>query len=288
MAGWMPRIVIDSSGVEAFGKELAQAVSEAGPIITSVLRYNVPLIVKMVLEEACLAAEPNFPRIYTEHVLSLAGTVPATVEFMGSDVVVNVDLDYLGTSTDLERAYHRHALLASLRELNGKGSHHSSSMSQYRLEDPYTGQELYNEEVEKRQEFWETLVEGGTYVSRGPKGRGVEINTAGMYDQTLIDRVVIWGNKAPEWLILEYGSHESSPYVAPQDVTGMMEEAIIAYGNDVYTEYTNSALQNIRSYTPRATSESTYYGGWGEQPMYSDLGKYQVRGGGGRFAPINI
>ena len=144
---------------------------------------------------------------YRDQILKAVNEIPIVFE-SGGDYEWSIEIDFteMGTYEEFTMGFHSEALLYE-RPKRGKNKRDG------RVHLPYKGQRLYSDE-ETRTRFWESMFLGVPFITRADN----EIPTEGLLDETIAERVRVWGeiNKAPEWLILEYGTMKSIPAVTPQ------------------------------------------------------------------------
>lgn len=145
-------------------------------------------IVEETLIQAAAHAGPDaFPPQYIAPMLSAASKIVTVIP--GS---VELNFEEMGTATDLAEGYHYGAKIA------GGGQ----------VELPYTGEELKNE-TEVRYQAWLRVFHGDTWHG---------INYAGVWNETITARLTVWADKAPQWLLLEYGQEEWEPTIDPYPI----------------------------------------------------------------------
>lgn len=214
------------------------------------MRMVIPSIIREVLIITMNATE--FPDVYRGHLLACSRNIPVTFTNASNYIGAIVDIGYLGDSNDLSKGYHREALADDL------GTSHSGRKPRIHL--PYAGQGLYNADTDKRAEFWEAIEKGIPYDvgKNSTKSSQVTIDTSGMFDATLLDRVSHWGEKAPEWLIIQWGSHRDGtgekPQTKPQPLIEDLQELIGLTCSNIYAEAVVEAIASI----PRAAGPGQY------------------------------
>lgn len=160
-----------------------------------------------VMAEAALAADydDGFPMEYTNHLMDATRRLPITVIADQYEIFVAVDFEELGDQDDLERAYHQGAKLADGSTLWG----------------PYTGQALRNDSSVSRHVYWEAVRRGDDEVTIESDGRVKTLKIRpGAWEETKDQYLRIWGSKAPEWLLIQFGQEEWPPYVGQYDIIG--------------------------------------------------------------------
>ena len=160
------------------------------------------LIVDTIMEVAPFAGK-GFPPAYTSHLVSVAAANPPVRFIFGG---LQVDLEMLGTYEEFSQGFHRHA--------------QASDGGQIEL--PSGGQEPKND-PQTRLDFWTAVADGVPF--RPKQG---QIDTAGMYDETILNRIEVWGSRAPEWWVLENGSN-TYPMSYPTPLIALMSAKIDAY-----------------------------------------------------------
>lgn len=298
-------------------------VAESCGIAATRLKTELDYIVLSTIETAMV--ESGMPAIYQAHLLQgVTSNLKTTVSAASNILVAQVfDIAELGDIEDLIRGFHYHAIAAigSRKEF--------SQTNPPRIELPYTGQAMYNEDrPERRLDFWDTLVEGATYivtVTRRSRKKGggtvtytIEVPTSGMYDETLAARVATWGNRYPEWILLENGSGMSptGPDIQATHVRSLIEERVYAFMSEVFEAHFNALIdawnEDFDAQERTSINSTSYSSAWYEDTwttteakstfekffdrhMYEDIRfedySYEpkgrgskIRGPGGRFA----
>lgn len=156
------------------------------------------------------------------------------------------DIEGLGTEEDLYEGYHYKAILA----IEDKSDFSVSNPPRVTL--PYAGEDLYND-FAVRYAFWITMTEGQVYevtfgggispkTGRRTPSHTKEIDTSGMLEETLRARVIWWGSRYPEWLLLEYGQ-EYEPVTPPTHFKDLIEQRVREYMEEIYEEILDSIVQ---------------------------------------------
>jgi hypothetical protein len=171
---------IDYSDVQIFVNRLGWESAAATALFFKEAKEELKNIIVETIMTVAPSAGPGFPEIYQDHLISAVYNNPPIRD--NGPAGLEVDFNMLGTYDDFRLGFHRHAI----------------SSDNKRIELPYTGQDLKNDDVEVRRTFWEDTV-APTYL----------------YEATLYNRVEVWGPlMAPEWWVLQNGS-ETEPYVTP-------------------------------------------------------------------------
>lgn len=133
-----------------------------------------------------------------------------------------IDFTVLGDRADLERAFHRNAVL--------RGGH--------RLTEPYNGQELAVEDADIRHLFFEAMLRGEPFQAYD----GNIIQTAGLWDKTKQEYLEIWGDKSPQWLYLQYGQSQFEPKIPPGNILESFQEQMGELVTSVFQEEVEAAV----------------------------------------------
>ena len=172
---------IDSSDTEMFLNKLALE-SEAA---TRLFFANAAGRLKELLIETVMeVTQDGFPEIYKDHLVEVINATPPIVV---TSAGVEIDLMMLGSYEDYATGFHRHAI----------------DTEKQRIELPYIGQGLKND-ITIRATYWED-----------------EVAPTFLYDDTLYNRIEVWGALAPEWWVLQNGS-EYEPTVSPQPLAELV------------------------------------------------------------------
>jgi len=155
----------------------------------------------------------SFDEDFRTHLIGVVNRAEINSAISGSTFEVDFDFDTLGTTKDLERAFHQGARLADGTRLDG----------------PYEGQALAQEDPESRHIYWRAI-RLGLARAENPDGPGtVPIPEGYNWDRTKAKYIEIWGDKAPLWIYLEYGQDawdttiESYPVI--EEFTERFEQA---------------------------------------------------------------
>lgn len=209
-------------------------VAAALPVLiestTARIHEHIRGILLDALYQAVNAAGSGFPALYADHLAEGIQNLHTSVIVTGDSLIIEIgDPKDLGSLSDLAQGYHYHAILDVPK------SEFSVSNPQ-RVELPYGGQALYNEDKEVRLQFWESLVEGLPAEVR-LKGHTITVDTGGLYDETIAARVGFWRSigSFPEWLILEYGA-EDTPAIQPTHFTELLQIRVREYADEVMIE----------------------------------------------------
>ena len=193
---------IDSSDTEMFLNKFALESAAA----TRLFFANAATRLKELLIETVMeVSQDGFPPIYKDHLVEVINATPPIVLTTAG---VEIDLMMLGSYVQYTEGFHRHAIGADKE----------------RIELPFTGQELKNKDKSIRLEWWLR-----------------EIAPTFLYDDTLYNRIEVWGALAPEWWVLQNGSPDD-PFVAP---TALAELVAIKAGIELPAFYAEMQQQAV-------------------------------------------
>jgi hypothetical protein len=195
---------IDASDVSVFVDRLVWENAAATAIFFTMAKTELTNILVETIMEIAPSAGPGFPEIYQDHLIK---TIYANPPITQSEAGVEIDLLLLGTYEDYARGFHRHAI----------GSDNK------RIELPYMGQDLRND-TDVRTVFWED-----------------KVYPTFLYEDTLYNRLEVWGNLAPEWWVLQNGS-ETEPYVRPVPLTELVSAIAVPRLAALYDEALQEAV----------------------------------------------
>lgn len=197
------------------------------------IRDGLRSIIMSTYENAVAQAGEGFHPIYEHHLRQgLFSNFDPVVYATDTQLVAEIfDIQSLGDYSDLEEGFHRHALEDPIQP---DGTKFSLTVSVVDL--PYTGQALYNDDdPDARFEFWRAVVDGDSYEvqTKGKGGYTFTIPTEGLYEETLQNRVEVWGDRYPEWLLLEYGT-PYYPEIPPTHFKYFIEQRCYEYMEEVW------------------------------------------------------
>lgn len=232
--------------VNTFERGLDQAIRLAKQRIEIAIRRDV---FDTFVRNICASAGPGWPEVYTDHLVAVLQHNFRNMEVetsLSKNLVIVWSFESLGDYNDFEKGAHFQALLRSGGEDNhpagsSASGHHGINPHPARVRLPYTGQRLMNKDSQVRQEFWEQVVvdrnfgyelnmrkgKGNWTIAEHMERFGYEVAT---FDEVAMERTLAWGNKAPQWLLLENGSdsimHGSRPVVRPVHFLTLMGRAM--------------------------------------------------------------
>jgi len=162
-------------------EEVEQAFKTASTEFTPQARAT---IAATLVKAAANAGDEAFPLAYIEPMLAAVDNIIIT-----GPTELLIDFEQLGTPEELQEGYHYGA------KIEGGGQ----------VDLPYGGEPLKND-TEQRYEAWQRVFHGETWHG---------INYAGVWNETIAARLDAWGDKAPQWLLLQYGQTEFDPIIYP-------------------------------------------------------------------------
>lgn len=186
---------LEITGVKELQADMAEqsaAIARAFKNIKPEFLVRAQEILEVELEEAAAQAGPQaFPLQYIPNMLAAASRV-----IQPSAGVVTLDFDELGTWDDLTEGYHYGA------KLEGGGQ----------VDLPWEGGQSdagLKNDAEGRYYAWLKVFAGETWHG---------LDYSGSWSETINARLDIWGDKAPQWLLLQYGQEEWEPTIAPYPI----------------------------------------------------------------------
>lgn len=211
----IPKKIIDSIADEIV--TLAREVAES--VFVSVINS--------VSEEA-------FPIEFKHHVLDVVANVPIKKQVRSTSISVEFDFNQLGTRADLQRAFHQGAKLADGSTLDG----------------PYTGQELKEKNPAIRHIYWEAVHKGATFAPN-PKGPGHIPVPPGAWEETKRKYIQIWGDKAPEWLYLQFGQRAWEPNIPESTIIEDFVATFFSTASELVFQRVSEEIEIAQSKTIR-------------------------------------
>jgi len=218
------QIRVDTSEFVQRMEQIEQSMRYALQSAAVSIRERIENITVGLYYNAIAQAGNGFPAIYASHLLRGIQSLRPEVISTDTEIIVrNLDIQGLGDGGDLQEGYHYHAILA----LDDPKNFAVTNVSLMEL--PFTGQALYNTDREVRYDFWKAVVDGTDYTVTFGGGKAPThertFSTVGLYEETLLARVNWWGNRYPEWMILEYGT-SYYPSVPATHFTFFIEQGI--------------------------------------------------------------
>lgn len=176
--------------------------------------------------------EGAFPAAYEIGLSRAVNSLPEARIFGNAPQFVSIELpdlyEFLGEGDDFERGFHDQALTLTAGRTNLFRTDAPASYGRVML--PWTkSQVLKQPSPSLRYKAWKALYEGadgytvkvlpsltsrtlGISHNRVREIR-IEFPEGASYEATIENRVRAWGNKAPQWLLLEYGQRRYSPKI---------------------------------------------------------------------------
>lgn len=222
---------VDVSEILAATKHLDGAAEALLPRLTFEIRGLAKYLLETTFLQAMIRAngQGGFPEPFQVHVLEVLQRLPIPVDIVGSKIEATIDFDLLGTPADLRTGFHQGAKLAS---------------GEY-LWAPYTDQALISKSAANRYVAWNAVrndLGGFKFGSdRGKKkARLYKLPDWASWENTMHQRIEIWGDKAPEWLYIQYGQKEWYPNIP----VGTVFEDFYTQFNEESTALFEAALAN--------------------------------------------
>lgn len=179
----------------------------------------------------------SFPQEFRDHVFNVVEKAKFDTFVINNAFSVSFNFDQLGNREQLTRAFHQGALLAD-------GS---------RLDGPYTGQPLMNEDPAERHIFWES-VQKGLASAPNPKGAGHIPIKPNAWEETKKKYVEIWGSEAPEWLYLQFGQAAWEPHIIPYPIIEEFTEDFLASANLLFQTAVTEKIEAAQAQGAALTS----------------------------------
>lgn len=188
-------------------------------------------------EQAVVEADSydGFPREFQDHMMSVVRRfTDYYVIYDGYSVFVSVDFDELGTQSELRRAFHQGARLADKSILWG----------------PYEGQTLASGNSQQSHDFWEAVRYGNSEWYNEKTKKTVPMSKLVKYpwDEVVNKYVEIWGDKAPEWLFIQYGQEEWEPIIPQFDIIAEFEANFFGLCEELLVAFVRSEIQQAEAY----------------------------------------
>jgi hypothetical protein len=158
---------------------------------------------------------------------------------------VSLNFDELGTWEELTEGYHYGA------KLEGGGQ----------VDLPWQGGQSdagLKNTVQERYEAWLRVFNGETWHT---------IDYSSSWSETISARISVWGSKAPQWLLLEYGQTEWEPTIEPYPVVEDITTELFALFEGMIQSEVQNIVDNINKPIPTIPTGAVY----------------DVRGKGSRF-----
>lgn len=261
---------VNIDAVIAASERIGSTFTRLGNMIESHMYGVVKDIIYQEFEAAAEIADSDdgFPDRYKQHMLeAVRENIYPTVLMNGDELFISFDIEEsLGGLDDLQRAFHQGAQLAGGGKLWGE----------------YTGQALKNDDPAERHVFWEALRYGADKVDI--KGKSVHIRDSS-WEETLEQYLRIWGEKAPQWILIQFGQEEWEPTVPQVDIFNNIKRAIRDYSSFYLASVLEAEVAVANAY--RATGLEVGFSG-DKTPARVISGTTTINGKTyrpGRFAP---
>ena len=220
-------ISVDAIGEEAFidslnlaKADVKRAVIRAAERTKSLVHESFLLLLQNAMNKAGIEA---FPIPYRIHLLTVAGTIFPSVglHYYGYDLAY--DLSRLGDYNDLAQGFHYHAQLRRGGQVELPWTSRSFDSS---LKNPF----------DVRYDYWWAL-------RNGIQVNGKQI-TGNEWSETLNARIAVWGDKAPEWLLLQYGQRDE-PSNEPYPIIEVLQRNTKKIGTGILAQELYNSYQNL-------------------------------------------
>lgn len=175
------------------------------------------IIQNILIKAAAQAGSDAFPLAYIEPMLEAAGkmSIQRPTEFL-------LEFEEMGTADDLAEGFHYGA------KIEGGGQ----------VDLPYGGEPLKND-TQQRYEAWQRIYRGDTW-------HGLDYSNS--WSETIQARLQVWDDKAPQWLLLQYGQTEFEPTILPYpiveevtfDLTQIFNSMLTLEINSIAARFNNS------------------------------------------------
>lgn len=221
------RFVPDTSDIDATMQRLDQVM----PRVMARVSKTTAEYARIILADVFVAAmdrlsydqfAPEFRDKLLENLARIPIAATATPQF----AAVELDLGFLGGKDDLEKAFHRHALLTDHRHIGPL--------------EPYVGQDMVVKDADDRHRYFESILYGDV-VFQAKDGRNIPI-PPGLWEKTKQEYLAIWGEKSPQWLYLEYGQTLYEPQIPPANIVQTFRDEFAAVSTLVFENEMDRAL----------------------------------------------
>lgn len=186
------------------------------------------LLIEILIQAAAQAGPDAFPLAYIEPMLEAAKEV-VTVYPGG----IALDFEALGNAQELSEGFHYGAKAA------GGGQ----------IDLPYRGEALKND-TESRYDAWQRVFHGESWHG---------IDYSGAWSETIAARLAVWGNKAPQWLLLQYGQEEFEPTIAPFPIVEDVTAELYGVFQSMLQSEVEQIVAEFNRPIPVITAPRTYY-----------------------------
>lgn len=223
-----------------------QAVLESLDYILSIggrlyqIESEMKAIAKIALietfEEAMLEANSNdgFPVEWQIHTMQVVIDFQDLYVIPSTDsIFVSVDFDAFGTEEELKRAFHQGA------RLEGGGN----------VWGPYNGEALAAQDPDSAHIFWEAIRFNQKTAFNPSTGKRMPTSKVKYPWEEVVNKYVeIWGDKAPEWLFMQYGQEEWEPIIPQIDIIGRFEDKLFSLCELLLVSFVESEVRIASSY----------------------------------------
>lgn len=170
-----------------------------------------------------------FPEKFREHIREVINANDFKSTYTTTGIKVSFDFNDLGTTKDLQRAFHQGAQLADGSKLDG----------------PYEGQTLKNPDARERHIYWQAVRERKE-KAQNPKDPSKSIRVdPGAWDETIEKYISIWGDKAPQWLYLNFGQSQWDPKIGKHDLVERFETMWQLAADEIWTKELDKYFKSL-------------------------------------------
>jgi hypothetical protein len=208
------------SALNATPEQITRAFTNIGASFSQIAEE---VVVDTLVQAAAQAGPEAFPTQYIPPMVEAARRIIITLP-----TEVFIDFDQLGTADELAEAYH-----------------YKAKMAEGGLVDlPYGGEDLRNDE-EGRYFGWLRVFHGETWHG---------IDYSGAWDETIAARLSVWGNKAPQWLLLEYGQVDWEPSIEPFPIVENITSELSVIFYDMLQESVEEIINALNQPVPKSVA----------------------------------
>lgn len=274
--GTMYRYIVDD---EAFYNQMQKTVGMPKMLADTLntARYLFEPQMKVLLEKIILERvngldKDAWPIKYTAHVLGAINRMPTPKISVVQSTQIIVEMEpldkLLGTYEEFEKAFHHGALKATAKIWNGVTKADRVDI----LQGPASTSDLFVKEAGRRWRYWSNLRRGAPslliyrssanvygdddrfehkmYDEDGnARAVKVKIKIEGDWNETIDARIKVWGERAPEWGLLEHGQVRYPPIIPkgnpPQFISFTWSHDLRALWTELVLETWNNAIDKF-------------------------------------------
>jgi hypothetical protein len=208
----------DISQIEAALDRMDDIPNHVLSEIADEITYMGQALLRDLFEDAMARqSETALPEEFREHIRYVVNHAEFNPTATGTGVEVDFDFNQLGTVQELKRAFHQGARTADGDIIDG----------------PYEGEELENSAAD-RHLYWEAMAEGRDKAPTR-EGKSMRIQK-GAWERTKQKYIEIWGDKAPQWLYLQFGQDKWKPKIQKSSIIEDFTEIYTRKANIIFNE----------------------------------------------------